>query len=157
MRKFFYGLGIVFAILIVVALIGGVLVGLKGAALDRESKAFVDSSVPAISMAWDEQQLIQRASPALLSSLKPGDLSATFDKLSQLGSFVKYDGANGQANIANWNGVTTISAAYVAKAKFQKGDATFRIVLTKQDGKWMINGFHVDLSGASNASPTSRT
>ena len=39
---------------------------------------------------------------------------------------------------------TGVSASYVAKAKFKDGTGTVRILLLKQDGRWMISGFHVD-------------
>jgi len=45
----------------------------------------------------------------------------------------------------------TVSASYDAKARFQNGSATFRILLMKRDGRWMIHNFHVDPAPATPA------
>ena len=127
MRRFLYILGAVTLAIIVAAGIGvGVLV-YKGKTLDVESKAFVDSAVPAIAAGWNKEQLLDRATPELR------------------------DRAAGDANMSYMAGSgSTVSASYVAKAKFKDGVATIQITLVKRDGRWMISGFHVDtsLSGA---------
>lgn len=146
MRRFFYWLGVTAAIVIVVAIIGGVLVAKKGLALDADAKAYVDSAVVAICSDWDQQQLIDRASPELLAAVKPGDLPALFEKLSSAGPLSKYEGANGQASVTVYNGNSKITAKYVAKALFAHGEGTINISLVQNDGKWRILGFHVDIA-----------
>ena len=37
----------------------------------------------------------------------------------------------------------TISAQYTAKAQFEKGEATIRLVLVKHGDQWQINGFEL--------------
>jgi len=151
MRRFLYILGAVTLAIIVAAGIGvGVLV-YKGKTLDVESKAFVDSAVPAIAAGWNKEQLLDRATPELRDSVKPEQLRSLFDAVSQLGPLVEYEGAAGDANMSYMAGSgSTVSASYVAKAKFKDGVATIQITLVKRDGRWMISGFHVDtsLSGA---------
>ena len=151
MRRVFYWLGVVFAVIIVAGIAGGVFLLVQGNRLDSESRAYVDSSVPAVANGWNQSELVSRASPALLATIKPGDLTVVFGKLAPLGAFVSYNGAKGEANISNWNGVTSITAAYVAKATFQNGNATFNVKLSRHDGKWMIDGFHVNLDNLSPA------
>jgi hypothetical protein len=150
-RKFLYALGILTLIIIVAAGVGvGVLV-YKGNALDAESKAFVDSAVPAIAASWSKEQLLDRATPELRANVTPEQLKALFDAVSQLGPLTGYEGATGEANMSYMAGSGGgVSASYVAKAKFKDGAATIRIALLKRDGRWMISGFHVDtsLSGA---------
>jgi hypothetical protein len=133
--------------LIVVVVVGvGLGVALiKGKALDAESKAFVDSAIPAIAATWSKQELLDRATPELRDIAKPEQLNAVFDRLSQLGPLVKYEGATGQATMSYMLGSgSTVAASYVAKAQFQNGGATFRVVLRKREGRWMIYNFHVD-------------
>ena len=70
MRKFLYILG---ALTLIVILGSGIGLGIflyKAHALDVESKAFVDSAVPAIAAAWSKQQLIDRATPELQGGVK---------------------------------------------------------------------------------------
>ncbi len=147
MRRFLYIFGAAILVIIVAAGIGVGVVVYKGNALDAESKAFVDSAVPAIAASWSKDQLLDRATPELRANVKPEELRALFDAVSQLGPFVAYEGATGQANMAYMTGSgSAVSASYVAKAKFKDGTATVRILLLKRDGRWMISGFHVDTS-----------
>jgi hypothetical protein len=132
-------------IVIIVASVGLGVALIKGRALDAESKAFVDAAIPAISATWSKQQLLDRATPELRDIAKPDQLNAMFDRLSQLGPLVKYEGATGQSGMTYMIGSgSTVAASYVAKAQFQNGGAVFRIVLRKRDGRWMIHNFHVD-------------
>jgi hypothetical protein len=149
MRRLLLILGALTAAVIIAAGLGvGVLV-YKGNALDAESKAFVDSAVPAIAASWNKEQLLDRATPELRANVKPEDLRALFDAVSRLGPFVEYQGATGEANMSYMAGSGgAVSASYVAKARFKDGTATIHIALVKRDGRWMINGFHVDTSVA---------
>jgi hypothetical protein len=38
---------------------------------------------------------------------------------------------------------TIVSARYVARAHFEKGDALVQLTLLKQGDAWMIEGFHI--------------
>jgi len=152
MKKLFYVLGTI-ALVIVVA--GGIGIGVlihNGSALDAEAKAFVDSVVPAIGARWDKDDLLGRATPELREYAKPDDVAALFQRFSQLGALMKYEGSQGQALMAyNSGSGSAVSATFTAKAKFQNGDATFRVALVKRDGQWMIQNFYVD------APPVKRT
>jgi hypothetical protein len=144
MRRFLNLLG---ALTLIVIVVGGIGVGVlvyTGRALDAESKAFVDSAVPAI-ITGGSEQLLERATPELREVAKPDELKALFNGLAQLGPLVKYEGATGQAlmsYIASTGGA--ISAFYVAKARFQNGSANFQIRLMRHDGHWMIHNFHIE-------------
>jgi len=51
----------------------------------------------------------------------------------------------GQATMSYFSGSgSTVSATYLAKARFQNGNATFRLLLLNRDGRWMIHNFRVD-------------
>jgi hypothetical protein len=144
-RRFLHILGILTLIVILAAGIGlGVLI-YQGRTLDTESTAFVDGAVPAIAATWDEQQLLDRATPELRASVTPGELRAVFNRLSQFGPLVEYQGATGQATMSYVAGSGgTVSATYAARARCQNGTATFRVVLLKRDGRWLIHNFHID-------------
>ncbi len=146
MRKFFYGFGIVTAVLAVVVAIGIFFVARDGNALDAESKAYVEESVTAISAHWDKKELEQRATPELKQKLSPAEVDTLFDALSTgLGPLIEYRGAKGQATVLATIGSGTVrSANYVASARYQKGEAEIRIGLLKVDDRWMIQGFYVN-------------
>lgn len=157
MRRFLYILGALTLVIIVAAGIGLGVFFYKGHALDAQSKAFVDSAVPAITATWSEQQFLDRATPELRASVKPEELKALFERLSQFGPLIEYDGATGEAAmsyIAGSGGI--VSASYVAKARFQNGTATFRIMLMKRDDRWLIQNFHVDSAPGNQAGQRAR-
>lgn len=111
MRKFLLILGALTLVIIVAAGIGFGMLALKGNALDAESKAFIDSAVPAIAASWSKEQLLDRATPELRSSVKPEELRVLFDAVSQLGTFLDYEGATGDANMSYMAGSgSTVSA-----------------------------------------------
>jgi len=121
------------------------IVSYRGYALDAESRTFVDSAVTAISSKWSTAQLLDRADPELRARVKPERLRALFDNLAnQLGPMTLYQGASGDA-LLSYDGAAggVARAAYIARAKFKVGVATFTLLLVKRDGRWMIRGFRV--------------
>jgi hypothetical protein len=144
-RKFLSILGALTLIVILASGIGFGVFLYKGNALDAESKAFVDSAVPAIAATWSKQQFLDRAAPELRERVKPEELNALFDHFAQLGPLVRYEGATGEAMMSYMAGAGgTVSASYVAKVRCQNGGVTFRIGLLKRDGRWMVRDFRVD-------------
>jgi hypothetical protein len=145
MRKFLYILGALTVIILVVGAVGVGVVVYNGRALDAESKTFIDTAVPAIATNWSEDALLERATPELRGSVTPDQLRTLFEGFSRLGRLVEYQGSKGDANMSYIAGVGgSVSALYVATAKFQNGDAVFRITLLKRNGQWLIHNFHVD-------------
>ncbi|HTT84060.1 MAG TPA: hypothetical protein VMF67_11305 [Rhizomicrobium sp.] len=144
MRRFFYILG---ALFLGILIIGGTSIGVaayKGRALDAESKAFVDAEIPRIAQDWSEAELLHQATPELRNSTTPEQLDWLFNGFRQLGTLVAYKGSVGGSLISYRTGVgETVSASYIAKARFQNGAVTFRVALLKQNGRWLISGFHV--------------
>jgi hypothetical protein len=145
MKKLLVALGIVFIgfVVVIAALIG--YAAFTGGALDKESKAYVDTSVPAIVSFWNEQELLGRASPEFEKAVSPADVERLFRWFRTLGRLQKYEGAQGQATIS----VTPktgkiVSGHYVAKAVFDAGDANIEIHLIKHGNRWQIAGFKVD-------------
>jgi hypothetical protein len=152
MRRFLYILGSLTLVVFVVAIVGFGLVAYKGNELDAESRAFVDSAVPAIAARWSKQELLDRATPELRENAKPARLQMMFEALSRLGRPVEYEGATGQATMTYIAGSgSTVSGSYTAKVKFEGGSAAFKIGLLRRDGHWMIHNFHVDPVGSSPA------
>ena len=145
MRRLFYTLGVVFAVLILIA---GGLVGFafyRRNAMDTESKAYVDQAVTDVGRTWDKSELLKRASPELLKRASADQIANLFQQLKSLGRLVHYDGSKGDAMMTFWIGKqTTTRAHYEAKATFENGPAHFRVDVSKLHGQWMIDGFFVN-------------
>src|SRR5258706_2149975 len=145
MKKIIYVLGTAALVVLVTVAVGFAILATKGSALDAESKSYIDGAVSAIAKHWSKNDLIERASPELLASLKPDQVAALFGSLSRLGTMTKYEGATGEATMS-YIGSTgaLVSARYGARAQFENRSAIFRIALMRRDGRWVINSFYVD-------------
>jgi hypothetical protein len=147
------GVGVTLAVLgglfvLVVAVIGG-LVGYAvyaGVGLDKSSKAYVDEAVPAIVTNWSLEELKKRSSPAMLKASSDEDLMKMFTICRRLGALKSYGGCEGDSRVFFTPQGKTISATYIAHAKFENGDAEIKVLLIQLDGQWKIQGFHVDSS-----------
>jgi len=145
MKKFFIILGSIFLAIIVLGAIGIAFVAVRGNALDKESKAYADSAIPAIVTTWSEKELLNRASPELKQAATADQLDRLFRWISGLGQLQKCEAAQGQALMsATTQSGKMISAQYTAKATFQKGEATIKLGLIKHGDQWQILNFHVD-------------
>ena len=145
-KRFFYVVGLITCGLVVIGLIGAGVMIYKAIKLSEEATAYVDAAIPAISAHWSATELLDRATPELKKNTTPVELTKLFHTLESLGTLSKYDGATGKAD-ANYDSSkgTTITGSYVATGEYQNGTATFDVAIVKQDGHWMINGFHADL------------
>jgi len=104
----------------------------------------VEDTVVTFTGRWDAEELWRRASPRFRESTKREDLGALLDAArSALGPLTEYGGARGEAMMSVSNLSTVVSANYVAKGRFQNGDAEFRISMIKVGPTWMIEGFQI--------------
>ena len=145
MKKFFIILGSIFLALIVLVAIGIAFIVIKGTALDKESKAYADSAIPAIVTTWSEKELLDRASPEFKKAVTIDQLDGLFHAFATLGRLQKCEPAQGHSLMSptTQSGKTT-SGQYTAKATFEKGEATIKLGLIKHGDEWQILGFHVD-------------
>jgi hypothetical protein len=129
MKKFFIVLGSIFLAIIELGAIGIAFVAVRGNALDKESKAYADSAIPAIVTTWSEKELLDRASPE-------------FKQAVTIGQLQKSEPAQGHAVMsATTQTGKMISAQYSAKATFQKGEAMIKLGLIKHGDQWQILNF----------------
>lgn len=145
MKKFFIILGSIFLVAIVLGGIGIAFLAIRGSALDKESKAYADSAIPAIVTGWSEKELLDRASPELKKAVTIDQLDRLFRWVSGLGQLQKCEPAQGQALMsATTQAGKVVSGQYTAKATFQKGEATIKLGLIKHGDQWQILNFYVD-------------
>jgi hypothetical protein len=145
MKKLLILLGAAFLILIILAVVGIGTAVIKASSLDKQSKAYVDSTIPIIVSNWDEQELLNRASPEFSQATGKDDLDKLFVMFRKLGHFRTYLGSEGQSYISftSQNG-KSITALYTVKAIFDAGPATINVNLVKHGDRWQILGFRVD-------------
>ena len=145
MRKFLVWFG-GFSVLVVVLVIGSVayLVYL-GSGLDKQSKEYADTAIVAITSHWDPAELSSRAAPQLLRTVSQGQLLSMFTWFGHIGKLVKYIGSKGSSTVfASIGGNDSTTATYVCAGKYENGDASVNLSLTKVNGDWRISGFQVN-------------
>lgn len=147
MKKFLSIVGGIFLLLVLV--VAGFIgyAAYQGRGLDASSKAYVEANIPPIISSWSKDELLKRSSPQLLKILNenPGQLEQLFQKLSKLGAMQSFGEVKGDSNVS----VTTqngkvITASYLAKAKFQNGEAQIAIRLIQLSGQWQLLLFNVN-------------
>ena len=157
MKKFLIVMGVTFAVIIVLGVIGIATIAVKGSALDKESKAYVDEVTPIILADLRKETLLKYASDDLKNVVKPEDLDKVFNWFKRLGAFQKYKGSTGQAHMS----VTTqagkvINGQYIAEADFDTGPAQIRIVTVKKGDEWFVQMFNINsiaLAGEDSSQP----
>ncbi len=137
-------LGSVFAVLIVLGVIGFAVLNIKGTALDKESKAYVDDVTPKILADLNQETLFLYASDELKNSASPEDFEKIFNWFGKLGRFVEYKESKGQSNISVTiqNG-KQIKAYYEAQAEFETGPVTVAVAAIKKGDNWQLIGFKI--------------
>lgn len=145
MKKLFIVLGSIFLAIIVISAVGIGFVAYRGNALDKESRAYADSAIPAIVPSWSEKELLDRASPEFKKAVTIDELDRLLRWVSNLGHLQKREPAQGQAvmSVTSQSG-KIIAAQYTAKATFEKGEATIKLDLIKHGDQWQILSFRVD-------------
>ena len=114
-------------------------------ALDKESKAYADSAIPAIVSTWSEKKLLDRASPEFKQSVTRERLDRLSRSFSGLGPLQKCEPAEGQTTMSfTEQEDRVISGHYTAKATFEKGEASIKLGLIKHGDQWQIQSFDVD-------------
>lgn len=144
----------------VFAIVGGIVVvvlalsaGLSGYAiyqgrgLDDSSRQYVEQNIPPILATWSRDELLKRGSPRLLKTAAdhPAEVEHFFRKLSTLGALQRFGDVRGGADVTYTEEQgKTITANYVATAKFTNADAKVSVGLVRISGQWRILLFRVD-------------
>ncbi len=145
MKKTLMILGGIFAVLIVLGVIGLAVLAVKGTALDKESKAYVDEVTPRILANLNKETLFQHASGELKNSASEEEFDKIFNLFAKLGEFKGYKGASGEASISlTSERGKRITGLYQAQAEFENGPATVNVTVIKKGDNWQVMGFYID-------------
>ncbi len=136
---------IILGVLILAGAAGVSTLVVKGVALDKESKAYVDEVTPKILSNLTKETFFQYASDELKKAATTEEFDKMFNFFGKLGKFKEYKGATGGANISltTENG-EVITCSYQAQAAFENGPATVSIKAVKRGNTWQIIGFHIN-------------
>jgi len=144
-KKLFIVLGLVFCAVFALGAIGIAFVKVRGNELDKESKAYANAAIPAITDGWNEKELLDRGSPEFKRAATQKLLDQTFYHFRRLGRLKKCEPVQRQAGFSAAAPTDkTVAAQYTAKATFENGPATITLGLIKRADQWQISRFVVN-------------
>jgi hypothetical protein len=146
MKKFLMVLGGIFVAILVIFGIAAAIFIPRLLQLDREATAYIQDAVPKIVENWNSKELLDRATPELLSVVKSNDeIDRLFTMFQQLGSLKRLETPRGSVVSRAFTGAGTSTVGnYTAQADFEKGTATIHIQLRRVNDAWLINGFRIN-------------
>jgi hypothetical protein len=146
MKKLLIVLGAVFATIIVIVAILGIIMIPHWLRLNKDAKVYLTNNVPLIVDHWNPQNLFDRATPELIADARPREVDKLYDMFRQLGT-LKHLNAPELGNIGSQafskQGTYTYGN-YTIHADFQKGPATISIQLLYMGTGWKINNFRIN-------------
>ena len=160
MKTFFAVLGIIFLVLLLIALggagvgffafggnsldaIGTGLLTARVTSLDNEGKAYADKVIPAIAATWNVKEVLDRESPEFKQAATQQQLEQMLQRAAGFGHLQKCDPSQGQSMISIKAQAKEIKGDYAAKATFDKGEAIIQLSIIKHDDQWQILGLFV--------------
>src|SRR5438132_13524715 len=125
MKKFLLVLGGLFAAILLIAGIAAAILIPQALRLDRDATTYIQTNVPKIVENWNVQELFNRATPQLISTITThGGAERLFSMFSRLGSFQHLDQPKGFVGFNAFTGAdAAILANYTAAARFENGNA----------------------------------
>ena len=145
MKKIVTALGYTFLTLIAATVISVGVLYFEGKKLDKESKAFADSAITAITADWSVDELKKRASAEFENDVDYDEIQEYLDSLGVLGKFVSSQGSTGESTITlSPRYGYEITADYTGTVNFEAGSAEIQLLLIKQEGRWQILDFRVN-------------
>jgi hypothetical protein len=135
--------GVALAAGLMVAAGGAAGLALAGRTLDRDSKAFADATINAMTPAWSQDELIARASPALAAA-PPAQFDRLFATLRGLGAGARNQGCDGKATMLSALGnASEVTAAYACAVQAPAGQAIVNLTLARSNDAWAITAIQV--------------
>jgi hypothetical protein len=145
MKKFFITLGVIFATLIVLAVVFIGYIAYTGSKLDKSARDYADQNIPLIISTWSPDTFIKISSPELRKVATPRDIESLLKKLSELGHLKSYEKSEGNSQVFfNTESGKVVTADLTAHAIFDNGKANLNIRLIQHDGQWELLKFYVE-------------
>jgi hypothetical protein len=145
MRRSSLLLGAISLILFMVAGMAVIAIAAKNNSLDTESRLFVSTAIPAIFTDWNEKELVERASSELKTAVNDRELKRLFGGMARKFGKLQNCQVDGGASISmRSDREIVVTGEYVAKTKFDAGEANIILSLVKDSGHWRILSFRLD-------------
>ncbi|MEM5787456.1 MAG: hypothetical protein AAGU11_09075 [Syntrophobacteraceae bacterium] len=114
--------------------------------IKHQAKAFVDEVVPRVAASWDTRELTRHFHSELVRPVLIEQTDQLFFHCMKLGPLVNYDGSKTQVTVteSTVNSRKIVFFDYVAKPRFEKGEATITLRIVKEASEWKILHFSVD-------------
>ena len=137
--------GVLAAILLIFGIAAAIFIP-RTLKLGRSATAYIRDVVPKIVAHWNTQELVDRATPELLSAAKSRkEIDRLFVMFQQLGSLKHLDTPKGGVTSGAFTGTGAVTlGTYTAQAEFEKGAASVQIQLRRVNNEWKINGFRIN-------------
>lgn len=140
MKKLLIGIAAVLA----TALVVWAIVAVESNLYEREITAYADSAILAIASNWDEQALLQRASPELLAASNRQEIDENFVTYRRLGRMIGLSKGMGRLQVVySTAGERVIVAVYIAQAQFERRNVAIKVSMIKHEAGWQIMGFDI--------------
>ncbi len=111
--------------------------------MKREASQFVNITMLDLLATWDDQVFLIHITPELQQNTTVEQLEDMRRVFAHLGELLHYQGAQGGLfRTGQW--WWQIVARYTVQATFQRGQFTATVLLIKQQGEWVINGFEYE-------------
>jgi hypothetical protein len=146
MKKLLVVLGAIFATIIVIVAILGIIMIPHWLRLNKDAKVYLTDNLPIIVDHWNPQNLFDRATPQLMANAKPEEVNKLYVTCRQLGSLKHLDTpelGNIGSQAFTKDGTYTYGN-YTIYADFQNGSASVSIQLLRVGTGWKINQFHIN-------------
>jgi hypothetical protein len=110
------------------------------AAVERDRRIFVNTSVLAVTKDWDKKELLKRASIEYLEASSKEKMDELFASYSRLGHLKKYYNA---VSPVDEKGDVQPDGVYTAEADFDAGHAMFEVEITYRSHGFQILKFNI--------------
>jgi hypothetical protein len=146
MRRSSLLLGAISLTVFMVAGMAVIAIAAKNNSLDTESRLFVSTAIPAIFTEWNEKELVERASTELKTAVNDRELKRLFGGMARkFGRLQNWEQVDGGAFISmSSDREIVITGEYVARTRFDAGEANILLSLVKDSGNWRILSFRLD-------------
>lgn len=144
------------AALVVVAL-GWAIFVVSTKLYERGVQTYAEAAIVDIVSDWNEQALLERASPELFAITNRQEIDDIFLKYRQLGRLTGLSKGIGHLDVVYTTAGIRMTAVYLARARFERRSVAVKLSLVRHRGDWQIMGFDIMSDRPTEGSTLGRT
>lgn len=147
-KKVLYGLGVFFAVILFILIIGGAVMIYQGNQKSKEGYFFMMTKVTPLITNWNESAIYSYASDDFKQQGTPSDYHNWISTIKeQLGNAQECGNLQGsQPKFSYYSNKTGINVyiQYQMTCRFEKAHAVVSVSLHQNSGAWLIDQFNID-------------